>query len=246
VISLVAYVTNPEARTKLVTADAARPWLDDTPERFAYRCLPLLIANQGGWLMTNPDPIRVTWNGTAVREGLTIEALDGASPWVSSHFGSAIVTWNLPYLFRTSPGFELLVRGPANWPKDGVCALEGVVETDWAVATFTMNWKLTRPHLPVVFERDEPICMIVPRRAGELEGVVPTIRSLEEAPLLADAFHQWSDSRAHFLAELQQEGSHAQQEGWQRTYMLGLRPDGARASRHRTRLHLRSFTAEKA
>jgi hypothetical protein len=234
-------MTNPQATTKLVAADVARPWMDATPERFAYRCLPMLIANQGGWLITNPQPIRVTWNGTADREGLTIEALGDESPWVSSHFGSAIVTWNLPYLFRTSPSYELLVRGPANWPKDGVHALEGVVETDWAAATFTMNWKLTRPHLPVVFERDEPICMIVPRRRGELEDVVPTIRGLEEAPPLAEAFHQWSDSRAGFLRDLQQPGSHAQQEGWQRSYMRGVLTDGTLASNHRTKLRLRSF-----
>jgi hypothetical protein len=40
------------------------------------------------------------------------------SPSAISHFGSGILTWNVPYLFRTPPGYNLLVRGPANWPKD--------------------------------------------------------------------------------------------------------------------------------
>ena len=43
------------------------------------------------------------------------------------------------------------------------------METDWLDATFTMNWKLTRPHHPVVFEADEPIAMNSPVRRGQLE-----------------------------------------------------------------------------
>src|SRR3712207_8402233 len=34
-----------------------------------------------------------------------------------SHFGSGILTWNLPFLFRTPPGYNLHVRGPANWDR---------------------------------------------------------------------------------------------------------------------------------
>ena len=48
-----------------------------------------------------------------------------------------------------------------------------MIETDWSVATFTMNWKLTRPHWPVTFEIGEPICMVVPQRRGELESFHP-------------------------------------------------------------------------
>jgi hypothetical protein len=128
-----------------------------TPQRFANRCLPMLIANQG-WHILNTRKIAVTWDGGAAIGSLRIDHADGnAVPFVGSHFGSGILTWNIPYLFRTPPGFNLLVRGPANWPKDGIQALEGIVETDWADATFTMNWQMTRPHFTVIFEAGEPI-----------------------------------------------------------------------------------------
>jgi hypothetical protein len=73
---------------------------------------------------------------------------------------------------------SLVVRGSANWPKDRACPLEGIVETDWSPATFTMNWKLTRPHWPVDFGENEAICMLVPHRRGELEGFRPEVRNL--------------------------------------------------------------------
>ncbi len=33
----------------LQTAERTRQWMEDTVDRFAYRCLPLAIANQVGW-----------------------------------------------------------------------------------------------------------------------------------------------------------------------------------------------------
>jgi hypothetical protein len=167
---LTAYSLELQPAMRLVPAPSGRTWMTETPNRFAYRCLPLLIANQAGWLLLNRHAVRATWNGSDALDGVAVEPLGERLPTVRSHFGSGILTWNLPFLFRTSPGYNLLVRGPANWPKDGACPLEGLVETDWSPATFTMNWKLTRPHFPVVFEEDEPICMIVPQRRGELEA----------------------------------------------------------------------------
>ena len=60
-----------------------------------------------------------------------------------SHFGYGLLTFQLPYLFRTPPGYNLLVRGPANCPKDGAW-LDGLVGTDWSPARFFMTWQITR------------------------------------------------------------------------------------------------------
>jgi hypothetical protein len=155
-----------------------------------------------------------------------------------------VLTWNVPYLFRTSPGYNLHVRGPSNWPKDGASPLEAIVETDWSPATFTMNWKLTRPGLPVVFEADEPICLIAPQRRGELEAFRPRLRHLVRAPAVAASYTRWSTRRAAFLNELKQGGSEAQRRGWQREYLLGVLPDGSHAPGHQTKLNLRPFEDE--
>jgi hypothetical protein len=73
---------------------------------FARRRLPLLIANQAGWFILNRYPLRATWDGTDAVDGVTIEPLGPALPGVVSHFGSGILTWNLSYLFRTTPGYN--------------------------------------------------------------------------------------------------------------------------------------------
>ncbi len=224
----------------LVAGPIGRVWMDATPGRFANRCLPMLIANQSGWLLLNPSPVLLTWDGSRAVSGVTVRALsDGASPAVS-HFGQGIVTWHVPYLFRTPPGWNLLVRGPSNCPKDGIYALEGVVETDWAPETFTMNWQLTRPGLEVRFEEGEPYAMLVPQRRGDLEDFNPVLRRLSEAGDAAAEHRVWAASRQAFnqqvAARQVSEGP-----GWQREYFQGRRLGGERVAQHQRRLRLREF-----
>jgi hypothetical protein len=89
--------------------------MDATGQRFAYRCLPLLMANQAGWLLLNSHGLRATWDGGDGTQALRLEYVSGEPPYpATSHFGHGILTWHVPYLFRTPPGYNLLARGPAN------------------------------------------------------------------------------------------------------------------------------------
>jgi hypothetical protein len=144
-------------------------------------------------------------------------------------------------MFRTPPGYNLLARGPSNWPKDGAYALDGIVETDWAVATFTMNWKITALNRPVLFDAGEPFCMVVPQRRGELEEFQPKIVELEDDSDVAAAFARWSESRSRFLAGLSIADDEALKQQWEKHYFRGTAPDGTMAPLHQTKLHLRGF-----
>jgi tetratricopeptide (TPR) repeat protein len=234
------------ATPPLVVAPPTRNWMDATPNRFAYRCLPMVIANQAGWLLLNPRSFAATWDGREAAAGLTVEHLDaGDGRAAYSHFGSGVLTWDVRYLFRTPPGYNLHVRGPANSPKDGACALEGIVETDWNEATFTMNWKLTRPGLRVVFEAGEPFAMLSPVRRGELEQVRPQILDITTDPQTERAYMKWSALRTQFQRDRHDPRSEGHQSSWQRHYMLGLTVTMKPAPEHQTGLTLRPFVDKR-
>jgi hypothetical protein len=241
-LTLTAYRVSLAPRMRLVPASSSRTWMLATSHRFANRCLPLLMANQSGWFVLNSHPLSVTWTGGDDIASVQVEYLGGSPPYPAlSHFGYGLLTWSFPYLFQTSPGYNLLVRGPANWPKDGAYPLEGIVETDWSVATFTMNWKLTRPNQPVTFEANEPICMLVPQQRGELEAFRPEIRDIGDEPEMRRRYEQWSQSRARFLEDLKVPGSEAVKRGWQGDYFRGRPHDGLRAPEHQTKRKLQDF-----
>jgi hypothetical protein len=241
-MELTAYNING-ATTEIRPAPVQRDWMENTVARFAYRCLPLNIANAHGWEILCPAAFKASWNGKPETNAVTVYAEPGAPSPAMGHFGHGVLTFSIPFLFRTAPGYDLFVQGPVNRPKDAIAPLSGVIETDWAPYTFTMNWMFTRPATVVSFAKGEPICHFFPVRRGELEDYKPRIRALADAPELERQHKEWERSRASFISDLHKPGSEAREEKWQRLYYQGLDASGNEVSDvdHRTRLRLKAF-----
>jgi hypothetical protein len=223
-------------------APVERDWMDATDQRYAYRCLPLSIANAFGWEILCASGFSAVWDGGPKLDAVQVTPdVPGHTPALG-HFGHGVLTFHVPCLFRTAPGFDLMVQGPINRPKDAIAPLTGVVETDWSPFSFTMNWQFTRANAPVRFEKDEPFCHLMPVRRGELEAVEPELRLLSEDLELKRQHDAWGASRSQFNTDLRQPGSPAQAERWQKMYHRGVGPDGMEsAADHRTRIKLRPF-----
>ena len=239
---LILYPTSairPVVRPAAVT----RPWMDDAPQAFPYRCLPLNIANAHGWQILNPVAFAAVWTGSAGTDGIvTNPAVPGATVPALSHFGQGILTFHVTGLFRTEPGYDLWVGGPTNMFKDAIQPMTGVVETDWSPFTFTMNWKFTRTNQPVTFAEGEPFCTIFPIRRGLVEQVHPEFKSMADDPEVQTAYTKWATDRANFNKDLSVPGSAAQAAKWQKDYFKGTMTEfGQAPPDHRTKVKLRNF-----
>lgn len=249
---LTAYFRGPKPPSmQIVPASRWRPWMNETIARNANRCLPLLVANESGWLLLNERPFRAEWNGGDSIHDLVVTYERGipASPAVSN-FGHGILTFTIPYLFRTPEGWDMLVRGPTNSPRDGIAPLDGIVETDWALATFTMNWKFTRPGA-AEFAEAEPFCMVVPQVRHGIEAMEPVIRSASAGDgAIGRGWEAGVATRKElhvkkFLTEFT--GAHPEAaDAWESDYFRGRTAEGQPASDHVTRRRLSPFVSAEA
>ena len=224
------------------TADRRREWMDDTQDRFAYRCLPLAMANQVGWEILCPVSFTARWNGKDGLDAIRIRFDGEASPLVGTHFGHGVLTFSLGYLFRTTKSHNLWVKGPTNFPKDGIAPLEGIIETDWAPFTFTMNWQFTRRRHKIRFEKGEPVCTVLPYPRHYVGKFEPRLKVINDNPKLYGQYVKWRDDRIAFNEELKDAGSDAAKSGWQRTYMKGEDQMGNVFAGHQTKVRTRDFT----
>src|SRR2546429_585037 len=93
--TLIAYQVHDYPSMPIVAASNQRDWMNRTFEKMAYRCLPLTIANQHGWVLLNTHRIRAIWNGGDSKDALQVICKSGPkeSPCpATSHFGHGIVT----------------------------------------------------------------------------------------------------------------------------------------------------------
>jgi hypothetical protein len=227
-------------------APATRAWMDATPESFAYRCLPLNIANAHGWELLSPCGFEAVWDGDPTPRGVSVSVDAGADPRriPVSLFGQGVVTFHVEGIFRTPPGWNLWVGGSPNRPKDGLFPLSGVIETDWSPFTFTMNWRFTRPGAPIRFEALEPFCFLFPVQRDAIEAFQPRLAPMSEDPDLLERFTLWSRDRDAFQERMLRDPPKVASDRWQKYYYRGVDASGeAHVEDHRSKLRLKAFDA---
>lgn len=229
----------PEVRP----ARAKRQWMDDFPDRHAYRCLPLSIANASGWEVLCPIPVEIRWNGGMTVEDIQViglKELPGGAPvehFCRSNFSRGIITFHLDYVIETEPDWGILATGPFNDPKPTASPLTGIVESDWLPYPFTMNWQLMRPGI-TRFEEGEPFCFFLPVPLRVLPEAELQVHRLNDDAELEARHNQFKEAREGFMERIRAGDREAIKEAWQRHYFVGRHPDGVLAPEHLNKLRL--------
>jgi len=228
-MKLTCYQVDPNP-AEMIPGRPDRQWMDEFGDRHPYRCLPLVVANTSGWEILSPVSFTATWNGGSLAKDIRIDhdqpsTRDEVDRWAVSHFSGGVLTFHTGYLFRTEPGWDLMVMGPPNSLKDGIQPLVGVVETFWLPFPFTMNWRFTRPGI-VSFQKGEPMCFITPIPHEQIDAFEPVVKRIEEDPQLLKEYRAWGDSRSNFLKDLADRKDDVVKAGWQRDYFRGRTPEG--------------------
>ena len=168
----IAIFTAPEVTNKDLTQerilnmvkrpDKKRDWFDS----HFYRCLPLTIGNQYGFIVSSEFDIAFEWNGGNNPQDTRIyvnEKIDQSHyPQISSHFGSGVFTINTPYFFRTPPGVNLMTINPPNYIIPNATVLTGVVETDNLRRNFTFNLRIQIPNIRTTIPAGYPLGAFIP------------------------------------------------------------------------------------
>jgi hypothetical protein len=130
-----------------------------------YRCLPLLIGNQYGFIIKSEFDFSFVWDGREENDSIKFEFginSENQFPVISSHFGSGIITINPPFILRTPPGVNLMTISPPNFIIPNVTVMTGVVETDHIRSNFTFNLKVQIPNIKVDVKAGTPLAAFIP------------------------------------------------------------------------------------
>ncbi|PWT74316.1 MAG: hypothetical protein C5B60_06900 [Chloroflexi bacterium] len=228
---------------RLVAADVRRDWMDQSPNRNAYHCLPLTIANAYGWQLLLPVDVTATWNGGPGLADISVRC--ARLQQAISIFANGILTFDVSYVFRTPKGFHLLVTGPSNLFKDGIVPMTGVVESDWLPFTFTMNWQFTRPG-KVRWRAGEPYCQICIVQTSVQQDTQPVIKWIQDDPEFAAQYALWKNRRLRTGKRQALGNEKTLRAPWEKDYLSGRYGDGNKTSaEHVTKLRLHSPIDER-
>jgi len=134
-----------------------------------YKCLPLSIANQYGFIIKSQYDIDFLWNGGENLEDTSFYIEEGEQnknyykyPEIKSWFGHGIITITLPFTLRTPPSINLMTINPPNYILPNITVMSGVVESDNLRRDFTINLKIQIPNIRVRIPAGTPLAGIIP------------------------------------------------------------------------------------
>lgn len=242
-------------------ASRERDWMSANNSH-AYRCLPLVVANQMGWVVECPVNFTAIWDGRDQASAIQFQFEQAGDTWASqieNDFGNGIITFRLPWLFKTGDEVGLVVRGQTNHWKINAHALDGFVETWWLPFTFTMNWKIIQPNIPVQFAKGEPICLIHPFDTRLISNTNPDIRDIETDAPLQQEYTKWKFVRRmvnHLIVEsrdktvVERDGADDENNvsvsKFNSKYMKGQNYSDQRTQNHQKQIAVRSFKDKRS
>jgi hypothetical protein len=90
----------------------------------------------------------------------------------------------------------MFVSSPANTIIKNATPLSGIVETYWLPYTFTINWKINEPGIPVTVSAGDPIAQIFPIHINMFDDLELEIKDIYEAPEeFKTNLHNWTIER---------------------------------------------------
>ena len=181
----------------VVPLTAKRKWMDESREKFAYKCIPLNIANQYGFAVLCPADFTLDWYGGVEEKDVDFQVTSEEEYFkdhLHSYFGGGTFTIHVDFIVRTPEGFSTYIRGVPNETKQGLKPLDAIVETDWLSYTFTYNFLLTEPG-SYSFKKGETLFVFFPIERGTVEKFELKESRIEDDPELFTDFEDYHRKR---------------------------------------------------
>jgi hypothetical protein len=208
----------------VVPLTAKRKWMSESSKKYAYKCLPLNIANQYGYAVLCPADFTLDWWGGTDSKDVDFHVSskdDYIKNHIHSYFGEGTFTIHVDFMIKTPKGFSTYIRGVPNETKQGIKPLDAIVETDWLPFTFTYNFLLTDPGI-YTFKKGEPLFTFFPIERNTVEKFELKESRIENNPELFKDFKEYSDKRENLLETIIKTGKDL----FQNFYRDGVKANG--------------------
>lgn len=138
-----------------------RDWMDETPEKHAYRCFPVTQANMIGWSLSCTKDIRFIWNGINNTSSDNVIILEGQE-FTYTGRGQSSVSINTGLVFRSEQNISLFTINPVNYYNPNFETMSSLISTSWLDTGFPLAIKAKIPNQEITIKSGTPLATIVP------------------------------------------------------------------------------------
>ena len=170
----------------------------------AYRCAPLKVANRAGWDLRISENVVVEWNGAPHSSDVKVIAGESVA---ESVFGMGTFTLTVGYIWKLSPGWQLMVTPIPNGDLGDCEAMTAIMEPE----ILNYPWFLTMRMFSTGLARitsGQRVARVMPVRIGEFKDSSFKIYSKETAEMKAERLSLSADRELLIEEGVKEWGKH--------------------------------------
>jgi hypothetical protein len=145
-----------------------RLWMDETPNKHAYQCMPLSLANSLGWGISFPEDISFIWNGICDTTADHVKVISGNKYCFTSR-GNATISFNTYLTVVTEESVTTLVMPVPNEFNENAQCFTNLISTSFFKSSIPIAWRITKPNVEIIIPAGTPVATIVPISLGALQ-----------------------------------------------------------------------------
>lgn len=146
-----------------------RDWMDETPNKHAYRCFPVTQANMIGWNLSFSEEVSFIWNGINDTSSENIKIFKGETFCYSGR-GQSTVSFNTGLTFRSQENISLFTINPVNYFNDKFETVSSLISTSWYDTSFPLAIKAREANNTITINAGDPVATIIPVSLTQMDN----------------------------------------------------------------------------
>jgi hypothetical protein len=146
-----------------------RDWMDQTPDKHAYRCFPVTQANMIGWNLSWEKDIKFIWNGVNDTSQDNVKILTEDNSLYTGR-GQSSVSFTTGLTFKTDKEISMFVINPVNYFNLHFEVISSLISTSWFDNDFPLAIKAKTPNKEIFIKAGDPIATIIPISLTDLDN----------------------------------------------------------------------------
>jgi hypothetical protein len=203
-----------------------RDWMDDTPEKHAYRCFPVTQANMVGWNLFCYEDIEFTWNGINDTSSDNVQILKGED-FAYTGRGQSTLSINTGLTFRTDQDISIITINPVNYFNDDFETMSSLISTSWMDSGFPLAIKARSANKNIVIKAGTPLATLIPISLTAMDNTTIEIINYTDPYQKRQKAHQ---SYGEAAQEINKKGE------WTDWYRDAINEKGESLGKHETKV----------
>jgi hypothetical protein len=203
-----------------------RDWMDDTPEKHAYRCFPVTQANMVGWNLFCHEDIEFIWNGINDTSSDNVQVLKGED-FAYTGRGQSTISINTGLTFRTDQDVSVITINPVNYFNDDFETMSSLISTSWMDSGFPLAIKARSANKNIIIKAGTPLATLIPISLTAMDNTTIEIINYTDTDQKRQKAHQ---SYGEAAQEINKKGE------WTDWYRDAVNEKGESLGKHETKV----------